>query len=364
MRAHLPSVDGLRGLAILLVFLAHANFLSLDHPLDKILYNLSLAGWIGVDLFFVLSGFLITGILVASKSDQHYYRNFFARRLLRIFPLYYGFLAFYFLLLPSLGYLQAHTPAFEQLWYWSYLSNFRVAWSGAELPPHIGVFWSLAVEEHFYLFWPMLVRGLSLPRLRQLCFAIVAGSLMLRVVLWLCDWGVTAIYIVTPTRIDGLAMGALVAIAGMQGGLSDRGLRRARGLALLCGLVLLVIAAASRQFYFDRPWVLTLGLTALAGFFAAILSLVVYGHAGAAFLQLPALRFFGKYSYGIYVLHTLVIDGLRQQVFGDAPWPLLGGSTLPAQLGFTALSLALTVLGALLSWWLIERRCLALKRYF
>jgi peptidoglycan/LPS O-acetylase OafA/YrhL len=154
-RIHFPTLDGVRGLAITLVMILHFTTDGGMEPtiqFDKLFFSLVKYGWIGVDLFFVLSGFLITGILYDAKGSRHYFRNFYMRRCLRIFPLYYGFLAIWFLLLPQVYTWpeEIRTP-YSQLWCWAYLTNVLQATAqdlGAS-PPYTGHFWSLAVEEQF-----------------------------------------------------------------------------------------------------------------------------------------------------------------------------------------------------------------------
>src|SRR5580700_6952106 len=150
----LPALDGIRGVAILLVLFYH-----LFRYDNSLLGRLSHHGWLGVELFFVLSGFLITGILYDSRGEVHYFRNFYGRRVLRIFPLYYGFLAVAALLAPLLikAQLQGiHTYIHYQVWWWLYAANILESikgWICAAFDP----FWSLAIEEHFYLIWPLLI---------------------------------------------------------------------------------------------------------------------------------------------------------------------------------------------------------------
>ena len=140
-------------------------------------------GWIGVDLFFVLSGFLITGILYDAKGGPHYFRNFYMRRSLRIFPLYYAFLILIFAVMPLLRASGADHVG-KQVWMWTYLSNVlfaRVGWEG--MPAHTTHLWSLAIEEQFYLLWPLLVWLASRRRLIQLCVGSIAVAFATRLVL-------------------------------------------------------------------------------------------------------------------------------------------------------------------------------------
>ncbi len=160
---HIPQLDGLRGLAILIVTLYR---FSKEFPTDSLVgkllhYGLHL-GDRGVDLFFVLSGFLITGILVDAKGQAHYFSHFFARRSLRIFPLYFASL---FLFVVAFNCLNPTQPMFaaaaeNQFYLWTYLTNVKMSIEGAWCFGSLDHFWSLAVEEHFYLFWPLLTFSL------------------------------------------------------------------------------------------------------------------------------------------------------------------------------------------------------------
>ena len=150
-RTYYPALDVLRGIAILLVFFYH-NFSFLQ------VFEF---GWIGVDLFFVLSGFLITDILLSSQGGRNFFRNFYARRFLRIFPLYYITLIAFFLLAPYVFSQQnADVVTYyntNQLWFWSHLQNWLFVNKGMSSSPMLSHFWSLAVEEQFYLFWPLII---------------------------------------------------------------------------------------------------------------------------------------------------------------------------------------------------------------
>src|SRR5437870_557283 len=158
------ALDGLRGIAILMVMLYHQTVMVGSTGIDRFVGFWTLSGWIGVDLFFVLSGFLITGILSDSKGATGYFRNFYARRVLRIFPLYYGVVAFSLLILPYIPHWKLENLARikgDELWYWTYLSNFSIAAHAAFRHGILDVSWSLSIEEQFYLMWPLLVLLLS-----------------------------------------------------------------------------------------------------------------------------------------------------------------------------------------------------------
>ncbi|MBD0321145.1 MAG: acyltransferase, partial [Gemmatimonadetes bacterium] len=155
LRGHLPALDGLRGVAVALVVLLHFTLFVPAGPVESFFSRGVGTGWMGVDLFFVLSGFLITGILYDSRDSPAYFRNFYARRSLRIFPLYYAYLFAIFAVLPRVQ-AGAAGPAEEsaRIWVWTYLSNVLFARGGWEvMPGHTTHLWSLAVEEQFYLLW-------------------------------------------------------------------------------------------------------------------------------------------------------------------------------------------------------------------
>ena len=209
---HLPALDGVRGVAILLV-IAH-QLSPLDHPtsfVGKIVSRGFGAGWMGVQLFFVLSGFLITGILLDTQSAPNQLRSFFARRVLRIFPLYYATLLVGFVVLPLLGRggpALAHNRA-HQVWLWTYLSNWVVMTdAGSKAFSH---FWSLAVEEQFYLLWPFVARPLA--AVLSTSASGSQGRRCLRSGGWRAGMSSDAIYHFTITRMDALALGAAAAAA-------------------------------------------------------------------------------------------------------------------------------------------------------
>src|SRR5688572_21342309 len=216
----IPALDGVRGLAILLVVIFHHTLMRQETLVDRVYVNVARFGSSGVDLFFVLSGFLITGILLDSKGGSHYFRNFYIRRTLRIFPLYFAFLFYVFrvcpLIWPDTPLARMSRDAMagtSEAWYWLYASNLLFARDETFGHPNLAVTWSLAIEEQFYLVWPLVVALTSRRALLWTCVALMAGALTVRV--WLVAVGAHWIlpYVLPMCRIDALAAGALVALA-------------------------------------------------------------------------------------------------------------------------------------------------------
>lgn len=365
--AHVPALDGLRGVAILLVILNH---LAPDaRPLPDGLGVLELArgaasaGWVGVDLFFVLSGFLITGILCDAKGSSSYFRHFWARRALRIFPAYYLFLA------GTLLWLRWNTPTAEaaHLPYWIYLQNYGMAPDGDAVHFQWAHTWSLAVEEQFYLVWPVVVWLASRTALLRVCLTLVVLAPALRTGLTLAGVDPFAIYIATPARMDALALGALVAVlARGKGGLA-RFVPAARAAGTVAVLGVVSIAAWRGNFGAKSFPVQTAGFTCVAVGFAALLVLVVEARPRALTRALEAgwLRLFGRTSYAVYLIHPFAIAVLWQWMVPEkalrlAPTPGAVGQYLV----YCAAAIALSLACGVASWHLYEKHWLRLKDRF
>jgi peptidoglycan/LPS O-acetylase OafA/YrhL len=364
------ALDGVRGLAILLVLLFH--FSSYGHGLppasiavDRMFQVLTRSCWVGVDLFFVLSGFLITRVLYDSKASTHYFRNFYARRVLRIFPLYYGALVLFFLVLPRLVPESNGIGArpSEAFWYWTYLSNIRIARDGWQYDA-LGHFWSLAVEEQFYLGWPVVILFFRRTTLIRICLCCIGGSLVARVALILAGYQPAA-YVLTPARMDALAVGAVLALIA-RGPARLTGIGRwASPAAALLGLLLGAIFVWRRGMFAYDPVVSTLGLTLLACLFGTVLVLALTASRqqllGRIFSS-SVLCFFGRYSYALYVFHHPILffkSGLL-----PLGWvPTVFGSLLLKMLVFVMTATALSIVLALMSWHLYEKQFLKLKRF-
>jgi peptidoglycan/LPS O-acetylase OafA/YrhL len=353
----ITALDGIRGIAIVLVLLFHFPQFAWMRPISGL-------GWCGVDLFFVLSGYLITGILYSTKNKPHYFRNFYVRRSLRIFPLYYGFLLLVIVALPNFvdgKWLGLETLPGRKAEFFLYYANFAVIFKG--WPPHaLGAFWSLAVEEHFYLFWPLLVRFSPNEKLLRRCGAVVVLAICGRLALAFFKAPWTAEYYLTTSRMDSLALGGFTAILLRQ----HPGWPGRRGVIGLAGGAVAILAGVALwrgSLGFDDWPMRTLGYTVLAVLFACLVGYVgtTDGRLGR-FVSNPILVSFGRYSYGIYIFHVLVLT-ICERSLGPWLFPKLG---LPVEspLRLFVLSMGLVFTIAYLSWHFYEKHFLALKERF
>jgi peptidoglycan/LPS O-acetylase OafA/YrhL len=370
----LATLDGIRGIAVLLVMAFHFDrYGPVQNPpeilIDRAVVGVARIGWMGVDLFYVLSGFLITGILCDSAGAPHYFRNFYARRCLRILPVYYLTLAVFLIALPGMFPAHAGLQALqgEGIWYWTYLINERIARTGWPDFGALGHFWSLAVEEQFYLVWPVLILLATRRATLRICLALIPLALLLRAALWMRGEP-DAAFVLTAARLDALAVGAFIALIVRLEGLSRRAVSQARWWAIGSGLALVVTYSATSGLSTDNSVAMTLGLTLLATLFGSMLVLVLAA-AGRGFfgrlLSTPPLRFFGKYSYAMYVAHHPLLFFIPLSVsvwFGRLP--LVQGSQLPARLAFSCAALIATIVLAMASWHLWEKHFNSLKDRF
>jgi peptidoglycan/LPS O-acetylase OafA/YrhL len=368
----LAPIDGLRGIAILSVMFYHFCFVPTvsNNILDLTFYRVGMMGWIGVDLFFVISGFLITRILLATRESSRYFQSFYARRILRIFPLYYGYL----IALTLAFAVAARFPAIPaekiaggfqgQLWLWIFLSNLGMFAKGSALSPVTGHFWSLAVEEQFYLFWPLIVYLLARETLLKVTVGLIVLALAVRSVLTASGFSDVQVYVFTLSRIDALAWGSIVAIL-IGACPTDRLLKCARGalFAVVPISALALIYWGPRPGGDPDPLLFSVGLSIFPILFAAIVAIAVLDADSliSRSLDRGTLKFFGKYSYGLYVLHVII----RAVVLVLLPAPIvLWGTQLAWQLAFMTIGGGISVGAAFLSWHLYESQFLKLKRYF
>jgi len=300
-RPLMPELDTVRGVAILMVFLFHAfeDFVpppSSTPAWERLLLAAANLGWTGVNLFFVLSGFLITGILLDSADKPRYYSRFYYRRALRILPAYYLLLAL-LLLVSHIGFITRKTSwAFAGLSF-IYLSNITPLLG---VPRNYAPLWSLAVEEHFYLLWPAAVKrlrgGLTVAAvLICVCEPVLRAICATRGGLW---WGPY-----TWLSADGLALGALLAIFARSAWASRKNLLKLAALSVLLAVVMLAASVPV-----PRSVSISLRSTCVNYGSLTLLAAALWVGTGKyrGFVNLRGLSFYGFISYGLYLIHALL----------------------------------------------------------
>jgi peptidoglycan/LPS O-acetylase OafA/YrhL len=303
----MPELDTLRGVAIISVVFFHGftpyEMAGFSGYARAFLFA-TRWGFLGVNLFFVLSGFLITGILLDSKAKPRYYQRFYIRRALRILPAY-CLLLLLLLLLPRLGLVGRHVSwSFVGLSF-IYLSNFTNFFG---VPMQYGPLWSLAVEEHFYLLWPAGVRNLSRKWLACGALAVLVASPVLRGIMF--SHGHTAEGWYTPLVADGLASGALLAVLCRTLLSERRAMKRFAAFCLVASAVTMGLGSRAGLFSPTSLLGASLRRTLFSVLFTGMLSaaLLLGTSRWARVVHRPVLQFFGEISYGLYLVHTLVFD--------------------------------------------------------
>ena len=364
----IASLDGVRGLAILMVALFHMTVLpTTGNRFDARWVNFMALGASGVTLFFVLSGFLITGILFDSKEKAHYFRNFYARRALRIFPLYYAVVFVCLVILPQFDHPKARNFGRiegEGWWYWLYLSNLLIFKTGQFRHGVLDVSWSLAIEEQFYLVWPIVVLALNRRALVWLSGIVVLIALATRCAMIAGGVNLISVYAFTMSHFDALAIGAFLALAARSPAGLGRFVVPGRILVLSGVSLLLGLAIAGVYLGGDTPVMMGVGYTLLALMYGGLLVLALEAPAWSRAFANPVLRVLGKYSYALYLFHNPMRALVRDLVYGPESFATFLGSKMPGQFLFYVLSFAVTLPVAWLSWHLFEKHFLTLKRFF
>jgi peptidoglycan/LPS O-acetylase OafA/YrhL len=308
VREYLRELDGLRAIAVIMVFFVHFG----PENALPLVWRIKAVGWAGVDLFFVLSGYLISRILLDTRDRPDYYRSFYLRRTLRIFPLYYFVLALIFIVLLTWHHGQGYSELTAQVgnpwWSWLYLGNVQMA--VLNKTPHnfsLVPLWSLHVEEQFYLLFPIVVRYLRIDTLRKVLLMMLVVSPLLRMVLVHAYPNDPYIeYMLLPCRLDGFAFGALIAIWLRQPQQIDRG-----SIGVLtagtCFFAYAVYFVLGHDLWAD-PFTRTLGYSFFSGAAALVLvSTILYRNTQRTrFLNWPPLQFVGRISYAVYLLQAPV----------------------------------------------------------
>jgi peptidoglycan/LPS O-acetylase OafA/YrhL len=375
-----PIFDGLRGGMLILILFVH--FRSLEEPtpghwaeqiwhftLDMAVFTL--------DTFFVLSGFLITRILLDSKHSPSFFRTFYVRRVLRIFPVYYAFLVIYFLILPNLAAWAAELriAPLQHVFYWSHLTNIaaglndwlnpEMARSGYPFQYSTTHLWSLAVEEQFYALWPLAVYLCTTATFKRVCLACIVAAPVCRI-LFVATLGAesNAAYVMTPARMDGLAIGSLLAVcARTPEGLSPF-VRWAWPVGAIGAAVLTALFFYEGGHINLEETVLfhTLGLTASVYVAAAIVTLSLVARERGVWHRITTswpLSQAGKFSYAAYIIHLPLRYSLQWSGVLHRP---ARNSGLAAELAYSSTMIVLSLALAAVIWHVFEKHFLNLRR--
>jgi len=357
--SRIPALDGLRGAAILLVMLCHTYIFEdvrayLDSTSLKPLWGMAEFGWCGVELFFVLSGFLITSILFNTKESPQYFPSFYGRRAVRIFPLYFAVLLVYFYGPLSFFHSYPFEPT-HKIWFFTYLANWKAgSWPVNELT----LFWSLCVEEQFYLVWPLVVWLTGRRAFPWLCLGVIVVSLAAGVAIEFAPVPELVVWCTSVPRLQAIVFGSLLAWVVRQSWLEKvtghlkLAIPAAFGLMLVCAL---------KPPYFRSFHTIEFLISAVAWSALLLHCYTRTDGLAARIMRNRMLRSFGKYSYAIYVLHACImfyVANFTARVikrYISSP-PLILIATF-----FTVF--AASYLAGFLSWHLFEKHFLRLKKY-
>ncbi|MFN8413294.1 MAG: acyltransferase [Anaerolineales bacterium] len=374
MKNYIKELDGLRGLAVLLVIAYHifskaAYFI--DHPLLLFISRLTAVGWVGVDIFFTLSGFLITSILLKVKGQPGYFKNFYARRTLRIFPLYIvGVSAIIVLMSSNSDVISAVHNLIKALpFFVFYTQNWLMVFSGIPVRAYLGITWSLAVEEQFYLLWPWVVHYFEQRKLIYMALGFILVSMLFRAVgvfLWKnTSQAVDFFYYSSFTRFEEAMIGSVLAISLTYEDLKKKISQYAFPLftaSLVSFLFLCLISYPNNPHPFGVNIPLTISGYTLSSLFTAALISIFVLHPERTVLhrifQSQILVFFAKYSYSMYLFHMTIALVLKDILWNTG---LLGWK---AYFLYIFLVYFLTTILAMLTWHLFEEKILQLKKYF
>ena len=370
--ARIPALDGIRGLAVLMVVIGHAS-----EPAMAVSWLFCLPFslcWTGVELFFVLSGFLITTLLLEQIGQVDYFRQFYVRRILRIVPLFYVLLILLVFVTPLvIPDVEVQEMAIgwrhRSPWYFAFLSNILALRLGDFPLDPLAVSWSLSVEEQFYLVWPLVVLMLQRSgRPLMTLLGLLGAAATLRMALLHLGWGDHAIYVFTPTRMDPLIIGSMLAVLRLQGYFTTSAGEVAKVLAFtVLGVMLLTAAFVAIFPDFSQHHPLFLALRellyypAISTFFGALLVWGVIAPSSwwSVWLQRPWLMTLGTWSYGIYLTHNFINHAVEYLglTYGWLGYTLLGQ-------GFHYLcTLSISILVGAVCHYLVERPCLRWRRY-
>ena len=362
-----PELDGLRGVAIALVLIVHLSGLLNGAPgtFSAYVVRSCMLAWSGVDLFFVLSGFLIGGILLDAKSSDHYFRTFYIRRAFRILPLYTVLNLAPLLLVFASPHLRdtAYFVLGRPLpWYVTafFGQNLVIAFTGVWGNAYLAATWSLAVEEQFYLTLPFVVRKVSTRTLTTLSVATIVAAPFIRM---LAARFVSLLAVYTVVRFDALMFGVLAAIAVRRAGSGDVFGKHTRVLltsaASLLAIALMIFT--KRGWNHESSAMNTAGYSVIAAFYCCLLLLAVAPRDNPlrGLLRCRGLIKLGTIAYCVYLVHAPMLSGTYRLLSHRPPH-----LERLEDLGPLLLAFALTFAIAAISWRYFERPLIAVGHRF
>lgn len=359
-----PALDGLRAIAILLVIPHNVGNFGVSHDWTRLTAVLAHAGWIGVQLFFVLSGYLITRGLMQSLGRADYYRSFFRRRVLRIFPLYFLTLILFLVVLPVIVQFPSDVLAtYRNQWpLWCFLNNWTQSSVGSVYWfPH---YWSLAVEEQFYFVWPFVIAAAGERRMLGVALGIVIVAVLARALAMVVGMPGGVEYLWTICRMDALALGAALAVLLRSTAACDW--MRARALWILTAgaAILLLTGLATRGFAVESVLLRLAGFTAISLGFVSLVAVAVVGGDARVVRQFETLlstrcwRSVAQVSFAMYLFHVPIARVMD-------PWlsPVLRPLGTAAPVMFCLIVAAVSYCAGWISYQLLERHCLRVAHF-
>ncbi len=347
---YVKEFDGWRGLGISFVVLAHY------FP------GYFIGSWVFMEMFFVMSGFLITGILMDSKSSEHYYRNFIGRRVVRVFPLYYLCLIILFFLVPvkwiDLSYYREH-----QTWFWLYIENWLYALDGWPKVKALHHFWSLAIEEQFYLSWPFFVFIFSSKGLIRFCIFLFFFSILFRNIGLHIGFVMPFPYVATFSRMEGITLGAMIAILVR----TDKSIleKYVYPVTIISGLIAILGFVLAKSMMFQAQAHYTFNYTFVDLFFAGMITLTICENQLVLLKRLLNKKLFkqlGIMSYGLYIFHYPIQNMIENNYLGYLR--LFTGSENMGKILCLLIAFGITLPFVYFVHKKIEIPCWKLKKYF
>jgi peptidoglycan/LPS O-acetylase OafA/YrhL len=371
---HFPAIDGLRAIAVLSVIAFHLSYLTPiygDPKLYKIMTTFTGAGWSGVDIFLVISGFFATLYLLNSYGEKRALPNYYIRRFLRIVPLCYAYFTLRFVIVPLLFHIQ--TPEFQeaaakQAWYWFFLNNNLVAQKNAHYETGLSHFWYIALLVQFLVLWPLVVLLFKRKYLPWFCVVCIMCAFGLRLFILETSSHILSVSVLLPCRMDALSIGAVIACFYLDRELFNTIKPWVKWILLLCLILFCGLFILVRRLSLDSWEMLSVGLSWSSLLWGCCLMFAIslpVENLYTKVLSSRLLRFISKYSYGMYILHLPIISVLKRGlVFVPKSITVSPVGQLLVAVGFGLVCLFATITAAFFSWHLFEKHFVGLRKRF